>query len=298
MEAYVLTVLSMAGIYAILATSYDLTFGFAGMFSVAHGAFFGIGAYGGAIAMLSFGLPFPVALLLAAALSGGVALLVAAPASRLEGDYLVVGSLSFAVICYDLMINLTDITRGPMGLPGIPAPSFFGVAFDTPRLLLLVIVFLLAIVGVISARIAFSPYGRVLRALKDDPVAVEAAGKSVMRRKIEVMAVSGAMAGAAGTVYAAYVTFIDPESFVLRTSFVILVATVLGGVGTLWGPCLGALFLWAVPEALRFVGIPSDIRGPLNEIAYGCLLLAVVLLRPEGMIGRRRLVTSAAIDHG
>jgi branched-chain amino acid transport system permease protein len=151
---------------------------------------------------------------------------------------------------------------------------------------------------VVAARIAFSPYGRVLRALKDDPLAVEAAGKSVMRYKIEVMAVSGAMAGAAGTVYAAYVNFIDPESFVLRTSFVILVAAVLGGVGTLWGPCLGALFLWIVPEALRFVGIPSGIRGPLNEIAYGCLLLGVVLLRPEGMIGKRRLVTRPAADRG
>jgi branched-chain amino acid transport system permease protein len=298
MEAYVLAVLSMAGIYAILAMSYDLTFGFAGMFSVAHGAFFGIGAYGGALAMLAFGLPFPVALLLGAALSGGVALLVAAPASRLEGDYLVVGSLAFAVICYDLMINMTGVTRGPMGLPGIPSPSFLGIAFDTPWLLLLVIVLLLAIVGVVAARIAFSPYGRVLRALKDDPLAVEAAGKSVMRYKIEVMAVSGAMAGAAGTVYAAYVNFIDPESFVLRTSFVILVAAVLGGVGTLWGPCLGALFLWIVPEALRFVGIPSGIRGPLNEIAYGCLLLGVVLLRPEGMIGKRRLVTRPAADRG
>lgn len=296
MEVYVLAVLSMAGIYAILSMSYDLTFGFAGMFSVAHGAFFGIGAYGGALAMLSFGLPFPAALLLGAMVAGGVALVVAAPASRLDGDYLVVGSLSFAVICYDLMVNVTEVTRGSMGLPGIPAPSFFGIAFDTPWLLLAVIVTLLAVVAVIAQRIAFSPYGRVLRALKDDPVAVEAAGKSVMRYKIEVMAVSGAMAGAAGVVYAAYVNFIDPESFVLRTSFVILVAAVLGGVGTLWGPCLGALFLWVVPEALRFVGIPSGIRGPLNEIAYGCLLLGVVLLRPEGMIGMRRLVTRPSTD--
>jgi branched-chain amino acid transport system permease protein len=298
MEAYVLAVLSMAGIYAILAMSYDLTFGFAGMFSVAHGAFFGIGAYGGALSMLTFSVPFPLAVLIGACVSGLVALVVAAPASRLEGDYLVVGSLAFAVICYDLMVNLTDVTRGPMGLPGIPSPSFGGFVFDTPWLLLLVIGGLLGLAGVIATRVAFSPYGRVLRALKDDPVAVEAAGKNVMRYKIETMAVSGAIAGAAGTVYAAYVNFIDPESFVLRTSFVILVATVLGGVGTLWGPCLGALFLWVVPETLRFVGIPSDMRGPVNEIAYGCLLLAVVVLRPEGIIGKRRLVTRASADGG
>jgi branched-chain amino acid transport system permease protein len=291
MEAYILTVLSMAGIYAILAMSYDLTFGFAGMFSVAHGAFFGIGAYAGALAMLGLDVPFLAAVLAGAALAALVAMIVAGPASRLEGDYLVVGSLSFAVICYELMINLTGVTRGPMGLPGIPSPRILGFTFDTPWLLLAVILAILAITALVSARVAFSPYGRILRALKDDPVAVEAAGKSVIRHKVQVMALSAAMAGAAGVAYAAYVNFIDPESFVLRTSFVILVAAVLGGAGTLWGPCLGALFLWIVPEALRFVGIPSGIRGPLNEIAYGCLLLGVVLLRPEGIVGKKRLRT-------
>src|SRR5258708_33076730 len=112
--------------------------------------------------MLAFGLPFPVALLLGAALSGGVALLVAAPASRLQGDYLVVGSLAFAVICYDLMMNMTGVTRGPMGLPGSPSPSILGVAFDTPWRLLLVIVLLLILVGAVAGRIAFWRYSRVL----------------------------------------------------------------------------------------------------------------------------------------
>jgi len=289
MTAYVISVLCMAGIYAILAMSYDLVFGFAGMFSIAHGAFFGIGAYGGALSMLGMGMPFLPALLIGGALAAVVAVLVAIPAGRLEGDYLVVGSLSFAVICYDLMINLTEVTRGPMGLPGIPSPSIFGVAFDTPLMLLLLILCILLIVAVVSARVAFSPYGRILRALKDDPLAVEASGRSVIRHKVEVLVLGAFLAGVAGTVYAAYVNFIDPESFVLRTSFVILVAAVLGGVGTLWGPCLGALFLWVVPEALRFAGIPSTMRGPLNEIVYGCLLLAVVFLRPQGLVGPRRL---------
>src|SRR5215471_18319829 len=103
MTAYVISVLCMAGIYAILAMSYDLTFGFAGMFSIAHGAFFGIGAYAGALGMLGLHLPFLLALLLGGIVAGLVALVVAVPAGRLEGDYLVVGSLSFAVICYDLM---------------------------------------------------------------------------------------------------------------------------------------------------------------------------------------------------
>jgi branched-chain amino acid transport system permease protein len=246
--------------------------------------------------MLGLGVSFVPALLIGGVLAGLVALLVAVPAGRLEGDYLVVGSLAFAVICYDLMINLTDITRGPMGLPGIPSPSILGIAFDTPVLLLFVILAVLAVVALIVARVAFSPYGRILRALKDDPLAVEASGKSVMRHKVEVLALSGFLAGVAGTVYAAYVNFIDPESFVLRTSFVILVATVLGGVGTLWGPCLGALFLWVVPEALRFVGIPSGIRGPLNEIAYGCLLLGIIFLRPQGLVGPRRLRTRAVVE--
>lgn len=288
MEAYILTVLSMAGIYAILAISYDMMFGFAGLFSIAHGAFFGIGAYAGALAMLRLGIPFVPAVLIGAAVAALIGSIIAVPASRLEGDYLVVGSLAFAVICYELMVNLTPVTRGPMGLPGIPGPSIFGIALDSPRGNLLVIYGVLALAAVIAWRVAKSPYGRVLRALRDDPIAVEAAGKSVFRCKVEVMTMSAAIAGAAGVVYASYVNFIDPESFVLRTSFVIVVATVLGGAGTLWGPCLGALFMWIVPEMLRFTGIPSAVRGPLNEIVYGVLLLLVVFLRPEGLLGQRR----------
>lgn len=295
MEAYLLAILSMAGIFAILAVSYDLTFGFAGLFSVTQGAFFGIGAYAGALGMLRFGLPFPLALCAGALLAAAIALLIAVPASRLEGDYLIVGSLSFAVICYELMVNLTEVTRGSMGLPGIPSPRLFGIDLDTPWRLLAVIAGVLGIVAVIAWRVGYSPYGRVLRALKDDPIAVEATGKSVFRYKLEVMTLSAAMAGAAGTVYASYVNFIDPESFAVRVSLVIIVATVLGGAGTIWGPCLGALFLGLVPEVLRFTGIPSAARGPLNEIIYGLLLLVVVFLRPEGLLVRRRLRASSDV---
>ncbi|WP_270933458.1 branched-chain amino acid ABC transporter permease [Falsiroseomonas oryzae] len=291
MEAYILAVLAMAGIYAMLAVSYDLAFGYAGLFSVAHGAFFGIGAYAGALSMLNLGLPFPLALLAGAAAAGLVAAAIALPASRLEGDYLIVGSLAFAVICHELMLNLTEVTRGPMGIPGIPPPSLFGFDFDTPWLQLLVILAVLAVIGLVAWRIAASPYGRVLRALKDDPTALEAAGKSVRRRKLEILTVSAAMAGAAGVTYASYVAFIDPESFIARTSFVIIVATVLGGAGTLWGPAIGALVIWCVPEALRFAGIPATLRGPLNEIVYAALLILIVMLRPEGIAGRRRLRT-------
>ncbi|MGG5822906.1 branched-chain amino acid ABC transporter permease [Falsiroseomonas sp. HW251] len=291
MEGYVLSVLAIAGIYAMLAVSYDLAFGHAGMFSVAHGAFFGIGAYAGALAMTGPGLPFPIALVIGAAAAGLIAAAIALPASRLEGDYLIVGSLAFAVICHELMLNLTSVTRGPMGIPGIPPPSLFGIEFDTPWRQLVVIYAVLALILLMSWRIASSPYGRVLRAMKDDPVALEAAGRSVVRRKFEVLTVSAAMAGAAGVTYASYVAFIDPESFVARTSFVIIVATVLGGAGTVWGPAIGAFVIWCVPEALRFAGIPPDLRGPLNEIAYASLLILIVLLRPEGIAGRRRLRT-------
>ena len=294
METYILTVLSLAGIYAILAISYDLMFGYAGLFSIAHGAYFGIGAYAGALAMLNFGVPFLLALVVGGAIAALVGSIIAVPASRLEGDYLVVGSLAFAVICYELMVGVPEVTRGSMGLPGIPGPSIFGYRLGGAAGNLAVIAALLALTLLVGWRVARTPYGRVLRALKDDPLALEATGKSVFRYKVEVMTLSAALAGAAGVAYASFVNFIDPESFVLRTSFVIVLATVLGGAGTLWGPALGALFLWIIPEALRFAGIPSEIRGPLNEIVYGCLLLAVIFLRPEGLLGKRRLRTRTA----
>lgn len=298
---YLLAVAAVIGIYVVLATSYDLVLGYTGMFSLAHGAFFGIGAYAAALAMLHGGAAFLAALLIAFVAAGLAASLVGWPASRLTGDYLVVASLAFAFIVYQLMLNLTNITRGPMGLPGIPSADLFGFPLTDPLSRTSIIWVVAAASAVVAWRLGYSPFGRVLKGIRDEAVAAEACGKDVAGYKVLIFAIAGGLAGVAGALYATYVQFIDPDSFLLDTSFLIVIAVVLGGRGTIWGAAVGAAVIWLIPEALRFVNTAPEIKGPLNQVVYAVLLILVLRFRPQGILGhlglpRRRDRAPVAVD--
>lgn len=291
---YALATAAVIGIYLLLAISYDLVLGYTGMFSAAHGAFFGIGAYAAALTMLHSGLGFMPSLPVAFIAGAGAALLVGWPAARLSGDYLVVASLAFAFIVYQLMLNLTSITRGPMGLPGIPGADLFGYPLTEPWSRTGIIWLVATVGGAVTWRLAYSPFGRMLRAIRDDPVAAAACGKNVVRSKILVFTIAGGLAGVAGALYASYVQFIDPDSFVLDTSFLVVITVVLGGRGTVWGPAVGAVVIWLIPEALRFVNTSPEIKGPLNQVVYALLLILILRFRPQGILGQLGLPRWAA----
>lgn len=285
MTQYILTVAALIGIYIILATSYDLVLGYTGMLSIAHGAFYGIGAYATALSLLQWNFSFVPALLFGFIFTVFIAVLVGIPATRLAGDYLVVASLGFAIIVHALMLNLTGITRGSMGLPGIPGPELWGYSFSGPWERTGVIYVVTAICGLVAWRLSYSPFGRVLKSIRDDPLAAAACGKNIFAFKITVFALSAGLAGVAGGLYATYVQFIDPEAFILQISFLIVMATILGGQGTFWGPAIGAIIIWFIPETLRFLDIPSTIKGALNQVIYAVLLIFILLFRSQGILG-------------
>jgi branched-chain amino acid transport system permease protein len=288
---YALTVLAFVGIYAVLAMSYDLLFGYTGLLSIAHAAFYGIGSYSCALTLLRLGAPFPLALLAAMLLTGAAATLIAIPSLRLSGDYLVVASFGFQLIIYSIMLNWKPVTNGSGGLPGIPRPELFGEPLGGAWPMTLFILAVATLVGLIVWRLTHSPFGRVLKGIRDDEVAAMACGKNVVAYKIVVFAISGALAGVAGSLYAVYVRFIDPESYLLTESFFILIIVIVGGAGTFWGPILGAAFLWIMPESLRFVGLPDAIAGPLRQVLYGLILILFIMFRPQGLfgsVGRRK----------
>jgi branched-chain amino acid transport system permease protein len=282
---YLLTVAAIIGIYIILATSYDLVLGYTGMLSIAHGAFFGLGAYATALIMLRAGASFVPALLFGFAFTAGIAALLGIPATRLTGDYLVVASLGFAVIVFTLLLNMTSITRGSQGLPGIPGPDFFGYQFKGSWARTGAIYATVAICGLVLWRLSYSPFGRVLKSIRDNPIAASACGKNVFAYKVTVFSLTAGLAGVAGGLYATYVGFIDPEAFILDTSFLIVMSVVLGGRGTFWGPLVGAIVIWAIPESLRFLDIPPALKGPLNNIIYALILILIVMFRPQGLLG-------------
>jgi branched-chain amino acid transport system permease protein len=272
-------------LYSILSTSYNLLIGYTGLFSIAHAAFYGIGAYTSALVALHFGASFPLALLAAVivtALSGAA---IGVPALRVRGDYLVVASFGFQMIVLGVMLNWLSLTRGEGGLTGIPRPELFGIKILTPAAYLPLAVATAALCFLVSWWVGRSPFGRVLKAIREDEVAAQSLGKDVVYFKIVVFALAGGLAAVAGSFYAHYVTFINPLSFTLEESIFIMAIVLVGGAGNLWGSLVGTVVLVVAPESLRFLKIPDTIAAPFRQILYGVLLVLFVRFRPQGLIG-------------
>jgi branched-chain amino acid transport system permease protein len=220
-----------------------------------------------------------------AALSGAI---IGYPAVRLKGDYLALATFGLGVIVYSIAKNWVSLTRGPMGLPGIPGFSVFGFQLsEIWSYLLLVLVFVMLTIFVIN-RIVDSPFGRILRSIREDEIASEALGKDTTRHKLLVFIIGAFFAGIAGSLYAHYITFIDPSSFTVMESITILLMVIFGGMGSISGSVVGAVILVIFPELLRFLGMPSAIAAPMRQMIYGLLLIVLMLKRPQGIMGAYR----------
>lgn len=275
------------GIYAILSVSLNFMFGYAGIISICHGAFFGIGAYGGALISLKLGLPFVLELICASTVAGLCGLVIVAPTLRLEEDYLSLATYAFGVIVYTILNNWHSLTRGPLGLPGIPPIHILSFTFDSLWSYACLVIFLVAVTVAFTTSWVRSPFGKVLMAIREDRVAVSAIGKNVALFKIIATFVSTFLAGVAGVLLAHYLTFIDPSSFLINESFLILGMVIFGGIGTIIGPIAGAVIMVFIPEALRFVGLPSFYAAHLRQLIFSLLIIVVLLRRKQGLFGKK-----------
>jgi branched-chain amino acid transport system permease protein len=282
---YLLHIFILIGIYVILSISLNLIAGYTGILSIAHAAFYGVGAYVAALMALKLQTPFLANVVCAIILAGLFGALVGVPSLRIRDDYFVIATFAFQVITFSVLNNWVSFTSGPMGLPGIPQPSIFGLQVSSHwRFLVLVAVFAV-LVFLVARRIVESPFGRVLKAIREDEVFALAAGKNVAAYKVLVFVIGAAMASVAGTLYATYITFIDPTSFTVMESIFIISIVIIGGAGNLWGSVLGATVLVILPEALRFIGLPSSVAANVRQIIYGGLLVAFMMWRPQGFLG-------------
>jgi branched-chain amino acid transport system permease protein len=281
MTAYLLHLAILAGIYIILTVSINLIIGYAGQVSLGHAAFYGIGAYTSALVALNWHLPFPLAALSAILVAGACGLALGLPTLRLKEDYLAIVTLGFGVIVDLVFLNL-EITGGPDGLAGIPRPQFLGLSFRVTGAYLLLVAGAVLLVLVFTYRLVSSYHGRALRAIRDHEVTAQVMGINTPAYKIVIFTLAAGLAGLAGSLYAHYITFINPETFGLHTSILILTMAVLGGMGSIAGSVLGAVILTALPEALREFQSYQD-------LVYGALLVGLLILRPEGLLGRGKL---------
>lgn len=285
-EGYLIHILIIIGIYAILASSLNLALGYTGLLNFGHVAFFGIGAYTSALLTKVSGWPFLVAFLVAGILASVFSFFLILATKKLKGDYLALATLGFSLVIYSFMLNLTRLTRGPLGIPGIPKPEILGLRFATnPLYLLLVVVVVIAVIFLLY-RITNSRYGKLLEAVRDDAIGLAVYGKSVFRLKAQSMMLSAFFAGLAGSLYAHYITFIDPSSFYIHELILVVTIVLVGGLATLRGSVLATIVIIAIPEMLRFVDMPSSIIGPARQMIYALILIGIILWRPKGLLGK------------
>ncbi|MGQ9501256.1 MAG: branched-chain amino acid ABC transporter permease [Anaerolineae bacterium] len=288
--ALIVHLLVVITIYGILAISLNLVVGATGLFNLGHAAFYGIGAYTSAL-LVKTGVPWLLAVLASMAMAGFVAFLIGIPTLRLVGDYLAVVTMGLGEITRAVFKNWIALTRGPMGLPGIPHASVLGIEFDTAEKFLILGVVCLVIVFVIAERILYSPFGRILKGVREDEAAVQALGKNTYRFKMGVLIVGSAMAGLAGSLFAHYITFIDPSSFVMWLTFFIFLIIVLGGLGNNLGAVVVTVVFVALREGLRFVGLPLWLNpAALQQLIFGILLIVATIFVPRGLIPERRVM--------
>ena len=283
---YFIHVLVLAAIYATLSTSLDLLAGRTGLVSVAHAAFYGLGAYTSALLALHTGVPFYLGVLVGMCVAIVASLAVSFTSTRLHDDYFVIGTFAFQMILFAVFNNLIGVTGGPLGISGIPRPTLFGWTMQSTLGFALFATALAVVAHLLVDRIATSPLGRVLLAIREDEVFAAGLGKNTFRMKVVVFAVSGALAASAGSVYAHYATYVDPKSFGVGESILVISMVIIGGAGSRWGPLLGAVLLVSLPEVLRFIGLPNDVAANVRQILYGTLVLVAMIIRPRGLVGK------------
>jgi len=283
---FVFHVLIMCGIYMVLCLSLNLLVGFGGLFNIGHGAFYGIGAYVGALIGIHGGMPYPLEILISGIVAGLFGLTVGFPALRLKGDYLALSTFGFAVVMHTIFLNWVAVTRGPMGIPGILRPSILSLSLHSLPAYLLLVVAIVGLSTFIINRIVDSPFGKSLMAIREDEVAALAAGKNIAQIKVLVFSVGAFFAGIAGNLYVHYISLADPSAFTTDESFLIFSMVVFGGMASIKGSILSAFILVLFPELLRFLGIPSFYAAQIRRMLFGLLLILVILKRPQGLVGR------------
>ena len=247
--------------------------------------FYGIGAY--LYAWLAVSAGWPAWAAFSGAVAGGAAAggMFALVTLRFRNETFTVATMAVQMVAFGVFYNWTDVTGGPYGFPDIPRPTLFGFGFESQiSFCALVLTLCLATIA-IAIVFSRSRFALALRALREDELAAASLGIAPNRMFTATLILSAALAAEAGTLFACYVSYVDPTGFSIGESVFILAMLITGGSGNIKGPLIGAAILVALPEALRFTGLPADSAGPLREIIYGLVLIILMYLKPKGIAG-------------
>lgn len=285
-QRYILHVLIFTALFAALALSYDLVVGHVGSLSLAHPAFFGVGAYTAAILATTAGWPFAADLGAAVLAAAVVAALVGVPLFRLTEHAFAVGTLGLGLVAWIVANNWVEVTRGPLCITGIPKPALGALAITTlPAYYWLALAALAAVMLLYRGLTTFR-LGRAFHAVRDNEPLAGAAGIDPLKYRLLAFTLGAAVAGGVGALYAHYLSVMCPEEMTIGLTVNLLVIVFLGGVGSLRGVLVGAVLFTALPEVLR-------LAPTWRLVIYGALLLLVVVRSPEGLESLLRRLTGA-----
>lgn len=288
LNAYYLSLATFVCIYAVAGVGLMLLTGYAGQVSLGHAAFLAAGAYTEAV-LQAQGVSFVVSLPIAAAVAAALGLAVGIPALRLTGIYLAVATLAFAFIVEEVLARWETVTRGNFGIV-VDAPAIAQLRFDTEWKLYYLALGVLAAALLAARNLLRTKSGRALVALRDSAIAAQSLGVNLAWYKTVAFALSAALTGIAGALYAHKIAFISPEQFTILVSVELLVMIVVGGLGSLHGAVFGAAFIVALPQAIVLakgaLGISASGRAAVDAGVFGLLLLLFMLYEPQGLYGR------------
>lgn len=283
MSEFVLILLIHLSFLILLGVSFNVTAGYLGYVNMATAALYGAGANITAILTTNFGWNFFPTLLLSALAGLCLGIIVGLPSVRVRGIYYLIVSIGFQLLFHDILKN-SSLTGDKEGIRDIPSPSLLGFSFSSPFRYAVLSLTVLAVVILITFRLTESPFGRLMRSVRDNELLVRTLGKDVNRIKLQSFAYSGAIAALAGSLYAAHTRFVSYEAFGFDVSITLLLVVTIGGAGRLLGPILGAIFVISVPELLRFLPLDKPQVPIFQRVLYALVLLVLLRFRPSGLV--------------
>ncbi len=282
---YLVHVAVLVCVYVILSLSLNLSLGFSGYLNLGHVALFGIGAYTSALLNTS-GVNFILCLISSGIVSGAFGFALIFGTKRLKGDYYALASLGFAFVVNSLLLNLVGLTRGPLGVTGIPKPNIFGFIIKNNFTYLMFVLAILFLSLLFFYKLTKSPFGKLLEAMRDDEMAVRSFGKNADKLKFKAMTISAVIAGISGSLFAHYIGYIDPGMFYINEIILVITIVIIGGLASIKGSVVAGILVISISEFLRFVNLPSSYVGPGRQIMYALILIIVLLRKPRGLYGR------------
>lgn len=278
---YLISFLTYISIYTIVVLAFNLAVGFTGLVNLGHMVFFGIGAYASALLTIH-GVPWYFALILSGLIASSIGTLIAAITVRLKADYFQIATLGLAFIAIAVSRNWISLTRGALGLPGVPriiSNNFHYLLFVLAITLISILFFYF---------FTKSGTGKIFQAIRDDETAAQVLGKNTYFYKILSIAVSTFFAGIAGSLFVHYINFVDPTIFDLEFFVLILSMLIAGGLASIWGSLVGVIFVSFFSEfvTFQFTSVSPELIGALRQMLFLAILIAIMIYRPKGIFGK------------